>query len=113
MVSDNTLHIESENTAGGVREHVAGERVPDMIWSPAEGARGPRPPLLLGHGGSQHKQFPSSVARARAYRVLFNAIGSANKTLHANQGSHIGIPPFEGDSWSRFFERHLANERAR
>lgn len=38
---------------------------------------------------------------------LFDAFGSAKKTLHANLGGHTGVPAFEGDDASRFFARHL------
>jgi dienelactone hydrolase len=40
--------------------------------------------------------------------ALFDALGSAEKTLHANPGSHSQVPPFEVDSSERFFARHLA-----
>jgi dienelactone hydrolase len=39
--------------------------------------------------------------------ALFAALGSAEKTLHANPGSHFRVPPFEIDSSVRFFTRHL------
>jgi pimeloyl-ACP methyl ester carboxylesterase len=39
--------------------------------------------------------------------ALFDAIGSAEKTLHANPGGHGDVPAFELDSSVRFFERHL------
>ncbi len=39
---------------------------------------------------------------------LFDAFGSAEKTLHANTGGHTGVPAFEGDDADRFFRRHLA-----
>jgi dienelactone hydrolase len=42
---------------------VAGESVPAVIWAP-EGAAGPRPLVLMGHGGSQHKKTPGIRARA-------------------------------------------------
>lgn len=45
---------------------VAGETVPAVLWVP-NGARGPRPLVLMGHGGSQHKKTPGIVARARQY----------------------------------------------
>ena len=45
---------------------VDGAQVPAAIWAP-EGAKGPRPLVLMGHGGSQHKKTPGIVARARAY----------------------------------------------
>ncbi|GAB2608715.1 hypothetical protein Aab01nite_60680 [Paractinoplanes abujensis] len=38
---------------------------------------------------------------------LFDALGSAEKTLHANPGGHFRIPAFEIDSSIRFFARHL------
>jgi dienelactone hydrolase len=38
---------------------------------------------------------------------LFDALGSAEKTLHANPGSHFHVPSFEIDSSLRFFARHL------
>jgi hypothetical protein len=38
---------------------------------------------------------------------LFDAFGSAEKTLHANTGGHTGVPHFEGDAGNRFFARHL------
>jgi dienelactone hydrolase len=38
---------------------------------------------------------------------LFNALGSAEKTLHANPGGHFKVPSFEIDSSVRFFARHL------
>ncbi|MFE9748170.1 alpha/beta hydrolase [Saccharothrix saharensis] len=38
---------------------------------------------------------------------LFDALGSPEKTLHANTGGHTGVPRFEGDDANRFFARHL------
>jgi hypothetical protein len=38
---------------------------------------------------------------------LFDALGSKEKTLHANMGGHTGVPQFEGDDGIRFFARHL------
>jgi dienelactone hydrolase len=49
---------------------VAGETVPAVLWTP-EGARGPRPLVLMGHGGSQHKKTAGIVSRARAYARKF------------------------------------------
>lgn len=39
--------------------------------------------------------------------ALFDALASAEKTLHANPGKHGETPPFELDSALRFFSRHL------
>lgn len=39
--------------------------------------------------------------------ALFDAIGSAEKTLPANPGKHGDLPRFEMDDSLRFFARHL------
>ncbi|MFK4728729.1 alpha/beta hydrolase [Agromyces mediolanus] len=38
---------------------------------------------------------------------LFDAFGSAEKTLQANLGGHTGVPAFAGEDAARFFARHL------
>lgn len=38
---------------------------------------------------------------------LFDAIGSTQKTLHANLGGHTGVPAFAAEDAARFFARHL------
>ncbi|MFI0240247.1 alpha/beta hydrolase [Streptomyces sp. NPDC016845] len=38
---------------------------------------------------------------------LFDAFGSAEKTLHANMGGHTGVPEYAGDAAAQFFTRHL------
>ncbi|MCX4579391.1 alpha/beta hydrolase [Streptomyces sp. NBC_01571] len=47
------------------------------------------------------------VPRAQGL-ALFDALASAEKTLHANVGRHGELPAFEPDSALRFFTRHLA-----
>lgn len=56
---------------GAIRRHsfdltIAGDTVPAVLWVP-DGAKGPRPLVLMGHGGSQHKKTPGIVARAHNY----------------------------------------------
>ncbi|HEX4660590.1 MAG TPA: alpha/beta hydrolase [Streptosporangiaceae bacterium] len=46
------------------------------------------------------------VPRAQSL-ALFDALASAEKTLHANPGKHAEVPAFELDSTLRFFARHL------
>ena len=46
------------------------------------------------------------IPRAQSLAV-FDALGSAEKTLHANSGQHMDLPRFETDSALRFFARHL------
>jgi pimeloyl-ACP methyl ester carboxylesterase len=43
--------------------------------------------------------------------ALFDALGSREKTLHANPGRHAEVPRFELDSAQRFFARHLTRAR--
>jgi len=76
---------------------VDGETVPAVIWAPAEG-KGPRPLMLMGHGGSQHKKTPTLAARARRYA---KALGYATLAIDA---------PGHGDRISREEAVSLARE---
>jgi dienelactone hydrolase len=49
------------------------------------------------------------VARETAL-ALFDALGSAEKTLHANPGGHADIPAFEHESALAFLARHLDDQ---
>src|ERR1700753_830168 len=65
------MNFTDERTEHGVTRRsfsveAAGETVPAVIWAP-EGAKGARPLVLMGHGGSQHKKTPGITARARQY----------------------------------------------
>lgn len=40
--------------------------------------------------------------------ALFDALGSTEKTLHANPGKHEDVPSFEVDNSLQFFARHLS-----
>ena len=44
--------------------------------------------------------------------ALFDALGSREKTLHANAGGHARIPIWESESWERFFKRHRKTKTA-
>jgi dienelactone hydrolase len=64
-----TMDFSSELSERGVTERrfdlqVGGVPVPGLIWTP-EGAHGPRPLVLLGHGGTQHKRIDGVLAIAR------------------------------------------------
>ncbi|HEY1632416.1 MAG TPA: hypothetical protein VGF56_13950 [Rhizomicrobium sp.] len=91
-----------ERAIDGVTERlfdltVAGERVPAVIWSP-EGSAGPRPLILMGHGGSQHKKIGSLSARARIYA---RKLGYATLAIDA---------PGHGDRITREEAAKLAEE---
>ena len=61
------MRFSAETTSDGVTERLftLGD-VPGVVWA-AEDAAGPRPLVLLGHGGSHHKTAPPLAARARRY----------------------------------------------
>ncbi|MFC8722336.1 alpha/beta hydrolase [Kitasatospora sp. NPDC057198] len=40
---------------------------------------------------------------------LFDAFGSAEKSLSANMGGHTGVPEYAGEAAAGFFARHLKN----
>lgn len=50
--------------------------IPGALWSPAD-AFGPRPLILLGHGGGQHKCAPGLLARAHRYVTEFGFAAAA------------------------------------
>jgi pimeloyl-ACP methyl ester carboxylesterase len=60
------IRTEAGVTRRSFSVEAAGESVPAVIWAP-ENAAGPRPLVLMGHGGSQHKKTPGISARARQY----------------------------------------------
>jgi pimeloyl-ACP methyl ester carboxylesterase len=52
-------------------------------------------------------QWDDEIAPRDRGIALFDAFGSKEKSMHVNPGGHLAIPDFEGDSWERFFQRHL------
>jgi len=65
------LDILDKTTEAGITEvrfdlEVNGEIVPGVIWVP-EGAQGPRPVVLFGHGGRQNKKADNIVRMARDF----------------------------------------------
>jgi hypothetical protein len=53
-------------------------------------------------------QWDDEIFPRESGLALFGAIGSADKTLHANPGGHGDTPTFEENSSVRFFGRRLA-----
>lgn len=96
------MKFTKEKTVEGVvqrdfRIEVNGDTVPCVIWA-QEGARGPRPLILMGHGGSQHKK--TLGIRTRAIRYA-NKFGWATLAIDA---------PGHGDRISREESEALAQE---
>jgi dienelactone hydrolase len=59
------MRFASTTTSDGVCEQdFTLDDIPGVLWSPA-GTAGPRPLVLLGHGGGGHKRAPGVLGRAR------------------------------------------------
>lgn len=88
------MRFTSSTSADGVTEHLftlttASGEVPGVLWTP-DGAAGPRPLILMGHGGGQHKQAPGIVARARRF-----AAGGGFAVAAIDAPGHAGRPSTE------------------
>ena len=58
--------------------------VPGILWMPA-GDHDPRPLILLGHGGGQHKAAPGIVARARRFAADGFAVAAIDAPGHGDR----------------------------
>jgi dienelactone hydrolase len=72
------MDVINETTEGGIVERrfdltVGDEVVPGIQWLP-EGDEGPRPTVLIGHGGTQHKRVPNVLALGQ--RLATNGYGA-------------------------------------
>ncbi len=76
----------------------AGSRVPRAVFE--EARRVTVPVLVL-------LQWDDEGNDRQEALDLFDALGSDQKTLHANTGGHTGVPSSEGDDATRFLVRHL------
>ena len=52
-------------------------------------------------------QWHDELMTPEAGTALFDAIGSAEKTMHVNPGGHVAIPLHERDAAEAFYVRHL------
>ncbi|BCJ49898.1 hypothetical protein Asp14428_13730 [Actinoplanes sp. NBRC 14428] len=65
------MRFTSDTSSNGVREQLfvldgASGEVPGVLWTPGDAA-GPRPLILMGHGGGQHKKAPGVAVRAHRF----------------------------------------------
>jgi pimeloyl-ACP methyl ester carboxylesterase len=83
------MQFTSRTSSDGVTEQLFtlpftfGE-IPGVLWTPDEGA-GPRPLILMGHGGGQHKQHPGVVARARRFVAEGFAVAAVDAPAHGDR----------------------------
>ncbi|MDX2937947.1 dienelactone hydrolase family protein [Streptomyces ipomoeae] len=79
------MRFSSPTSSDGVTEqHFTLDEIPGVLWTP-EGARGPRPMILLGHGGGQHKTAPGTVSRARCYAAEGFAVVAIDAPNHGDR----------------------------
>ncbi|HET9732767.1 MAG TPA: hypothetical protein VFP54_08845 [Acidimicrobiales bacterium] len=65
------MEFSTETSTRGVAERdfsisVGGTRVPGVMWAPDQQTE-PRPVVLIGHGGTQHKRSPNVVSLGRRF----------------------------------------------
>ncbi|HEY3749832.1 MAG TPA: alpha/beta hydrolase [Pseudonocardiaceae bacterium] len=99
-------HTEKDVTERDFELEVAGERVPGVLWAPAD-ATGPRPLVLMGHGGSQHKRVDTHLARARHYvRALGFAVAAIDAPDHGDR-----VTPEQAAEFARNVRERIAQRR--
>jgi dienelactone hydrolase len=98
------VHWSTEVTNGGVRQRRfdldrGGRHVPGLLWTP-EGARGPRPLVLIGHGagGSKLEGYVVSLARRLVRHYAF-AAAAIDGPVHGDRREDGG-----GDGTLAFLE---------
>lgn len=100
-------HTEKDVTERDFELEVAGDRVPGVLWTPAD-AVGPRPLVLMGHGGSQHKRVDTHLARARHYvRALGFAVAAIDAPDHGDR-----VTPEQAAEFARNVRERIAQRRA-
>jgi len=80
------MRFTARTSLDGVTEQLfTVDGVPGVLWTP-DGAAGPRPLILIGHGGGQHKKAPGVVARARCFAAEGGfAVASADVPNHGDR----------------------------
>ncbi|MCE0539538.1 dienelactone hydrolase family protein [Kineosporia rhizophila] len=94
--------LTDESVTDGVLEQsfTVGE-VPGVLFSPAD-ATSPRPLILLGHGGGQHKRAPGVLARAHRFvRELGAAAACVDVPGHGDRPDHPQFGPMAARNQQR------------
>ena len=103
------MEILSEKVEQGVVEQrfdlqVDGQTVPGIRWYP-EGAEVPRPTILIGHGGTQHKRVPNVLGLARRF---VRHLGYSAVALDApGHGERITDPEM-AERWRQAIQARIA-----
>ncbi|WP_331772630.1 dienelactone hydrolase family protein (plasmid) [Embleya sp. NBC_00888] len=79
------MRFTSQTSSDGVTEQFFTlDEIPGVLWTPEE-AYGPRPLILLGHGGGQHKTAPGTVIWARRYAAEGFAVVAIDAPNHGDR----------------------------
>ena len=106
------MEIRDQTTEQGVVEqrfdlHAEGGAVPGIRWHP-EGAEGPRPTILIGHGGTQHKRAANVLGLARRF---VRHLGYAAVALDAPGHGERAADPDDGERRRKAIEARIAERR--
>ena len=96
------MRISSASTVDGITEQLftVGD-VPGVLWLP-EDAIGPRPLVLIGHGGGQHKKATGVLARAQRYvRTAGFAAAAIDAPNHGDRPVGIEYTQFAAERGRR------------
>src|SRR5215831_9712225 len=86
---------------------VDGATVPGIVWTP-DGAVGPRPLVLIGHGGTQHKRIDNVLSLARS---LVRHRGYAAVAIDAPDHGDRGTPEGMAGLRERIINRRFSPEQ--
>lgn len=79
------MRFTSRTSSDGVTEQsFVLDDIPGVLWTPDD-ASGPRPLILLGHGGGQHKRAPGIVGRARRFAAGGFAVAAIDMPHHGER----------------------------
>ncbi|RBQ15788.1 alpha/beta hydrolase [Spongiactinospora rosea] len=84
------MRFTAQTSSGGVSERLftLGE-IPGVLWTP-EGATGPRPLILMGHGGGRHKKDPGVLTRAHRFVTECGfAVAAADVPNHGDRPEQV------------------------
>lgn len=85
--------IDTATRDDGVTETLfSHDGIPGVLWTPADAA-GPRPLVLLGHGGGQHKKAPGVLGHAERFVTRFGFAAAAIDAPH--HGDRTQAPEFQ------------------
>lgn len=107
------MELLSESCEHGVVERgfqlkVDTELVPGILWTPEDAGNTPRPTVLIGHGGTQHKRVPNVLGLARR---LVRHLGYAAVALDAPGHGERITDPAAAEAMARNLQARIESGR--